>query len=305
MRSRVAFTIALALLLAFVGAAPAFAQLPGAIFTTLVDGSRVNANIYAAKCDVYLNGGPGPNAPPTAAGLPDGDYYFQVTDPSGQVLLSTDPVINRQFAVQGGSIIGVSGAGNHATGFDAGENSVTIQLCPFNDTPNPGGVYKAWVTPVGSFVGDPTLVDNGYTPGYFHGFIPASSKTDNFKVRHAGGHVACLTVVKFYDANANGHRDKRGNDLEPELNWPIRVLDPNGAEIGGELFTPVTLCNLVPGNYTVTEGDTDNPSFTYDVTANILDGVFLTPPSRTVVVTIGTADRELVFGNACADGVPH
>ena len=38
----------------------------GAIFTTVADGSRVNANIFSAKCDglgVYLDGGPGPNAP--------------------------------------------------------------------------------------------------------------------------------------------------------------------------------------------------------------------------------------------------
>ena len=31
--------------------------LPGAIFTTLADGTRVNQNIYQAKCDVYLDGG--------------------------------------------------------------------------------------------------------------------------------------------------------------------------------------------------------------------------------------------------------
>src|SRR5437764_15231893 len=72
----------------------------GAIFTTAVDGSIVNANVqYATKCDVYLNGGPGPHAPASAAGLPAGNYYFQVTDPNGQTLLSTDAVANRQFHV--------------------------------------------------------------------------------------------------------------------------------------------------------------------------------------------------------------
>jgi len=293
MRTRLVLTIAVALLLAFASAVPASAQLPGAIFTTDVNGSRVNQNIYENKCDVYLDGGPGPNAPATAASLPDGDYYFQVTDPSGQVLLSTDPVANRQFTVEGGRIT----ASTHPTGTDQDQGALTVQLCPFNDTPNRGGVYKVWATPVGSFVGDPTLVDNGYTPGYFHGFIPASSKTDNFKVKHAGGHVACLTIGKFFDANGNGVLD-RG---ESTLNWPVTVTDPNGALIGGQLFTPATLCNLVPGTYTVTEGDTDNPSLTYNVTANILDGVYLTPPNRTVVVTIGTSDRELIFGNACAD----
>ena len=79
----------------------------GAIFTTVADGSRVNANIFSAKCDglgVYLDGGPGPNAPPTAAGLPDGDYFYQVTDPSGKVLLSTDAQRYRRFTVVGGLI---------------------------------------------------------------------------------------------------------------------------------------------------------------------------------------------------------
>jgi hypothetical protein len=61
----------------------------GAIFTTKADGSEVNYNIYDAKEDVYLDGGPGPGAPQHAAGLDDGVYVFQVTDPSGKVLLST------------------------------------------------------------------------------------------------------------------------------------------------------------------------------------------------------------------------
>ena len=58
--------------------------LSGAIFTTNMNGTRVNQNHYNDKCEVYLDGGPGDNAPQWAAGLPDGDYYFQVTDPSGK-----------------------------------------------------------------------------------------------------------------------------------------------------------------------------------------------------------------------------
>src|SRR5712664_4603576 len=85
-------------------ASTAEAGVSGAIFTTTVTGSAVNANQYESKCAVYLDGGPGPHAPATAAGLPDGDYYFQVTDPSGGQLLSTDPVSNRRFHVTGGVI---------------------------------------------------------------------------------------------------------------------------------------------------------------------------------------------------------
>src|SRR4051812_29981340 len=90
---------ALALILAtfLTASAQAAPPLSGAIFTTFPDGSIVNANVqYTSKCQVYLDGGPGPNAPAGAAGLPAGDYYFQVTDPSGKKLLSTDSVSNRR-----------------------------------------------------------------------------------------------------------------------------------------------------------------------------------------------------------------
>src|ERR1700755_394116 len=84
---------------------PAAADAPsGAIFTTVADGSEVNFNIYPSKDAVYLDGGPGPGAPQTAAGLDDGTYVFQVTDPSGKTLLSTDAAQCRQFTVTNGII---------------------------------------------------------------------------------------------------------------------------------------------------------------------------------------------------------
>src|SRR5688500_14000841 len=94
-------------------------QLSGAIWTTDESGQRVNQNQYELPCDVYLNGGP---AKEGAAGLPEGDYYFMVTEPSGSDndpeggpsrLLTTDDVELRQFHVGAtGEIDGVSGEGN-------------------------------------------------------------------------------------------------------------------------------------------------------------------------------------------------
>src|SRR2546426_5307259 len=120
---------------------PAYAQLSGAIFTTTANGGAVNFNIYPSKDAVYLSGGPPPNAPPTAAGLPDGTYVFQVTDPSGKTLLSTDIANCRQFTVANGIITGVVNAGacTHLTGVDIDHNAVTVQLMPYADTPNNGG----------------------------------------------------------------------------------------------------------------------------------------------------------------------
>lgn len=132
-------------------------QLSGAIFTTDVTGAPVNLNHYAAKQDVYLNGGPGINAPDDAAGLPAGIYAFQVTDPSGKTLLSTDPVSCRRVEVDAsGRFVSVAPSGScaHATGTDAEDGGITVQLFPYLDTPNNRGEYKVWLTPYDAL--DPT-----------------------------------------------------------------------------------------------------------------------------------------------------
>jgi hypothetical protein len=170
---------AVPLVAALAWAAPASAApLSGAIFTTDASGVPVNLNIYADKQDVYLNGGPGINAPASAAGLPAGTYSFQVTDPSGKTLLSTDAVACRQFTVDASGVIqsvAASGACAHLTGIDGEDLGITVQLFPFADTPNNGGVYKVWVSPT-------SLLDCS-APGNKHCFVPRYSKTDNFKVR--------------------------------------------------------------------------------------------------------------------------
>ena len=152
----------------------------GAIFTTLEDGSIVNANIYSAKEDVYLDGGPGPKAPAGSAALPEGDYFFQVTDPSGMTLLSTDSIFCRRIHIDADGVIDavIEGPGGceHDTGIDqdhADLGAITVQLFPYADTPNPGNEYKVWITPV-----------SAYNPAQtrFHGFVPSNTKTDNFKV---------------------------------------------------------------------------------------------------------------------------
>ncbi len=300
--------------------ASAATHVSGAIFTTLEDGSRVNANIYDSKLDVYLDGGPGPNAPQSAAGLPDGNYYFQVTDPSGKTLLSTDPVLCREFRVADGIIVEYVSAGRtytkgaktyacnldghdngkHDTGADVDHGALTIQLMPYDDTPNKGGVYKAWATPTGQFVGDPNKVDNPCGTGCFHGFLPAFSKTDNFKARHGGRPFTnpIINVRKFVDTDGDGVWDAG----EPEVGidyfidgggWPVSVMDPN--EVTSDGFTPYQYLPGFAGAYIVTEG---LPSG-WTQTAAYLDGVAQTV-SVDVTVNVAFTDGEthtVVYGN--------
>ena len=274
------------------------ANVSGALFTTTMNGTRVNANIYSAKCGVdgvWIDGGPGPNAPQTAAGLDDGDYYFQVTDPSGKTLLSTDAVKNRQFRVSGGIIVSLSGAGNHNTALDNDHGATTIELCPYLDTPNPGGVYKAWITPVGSFNGDPNKVDNRCSNGCFHGFVASQSKTDNFKVK-GGAAAACLEVLKVYDIDGNGNGDI---GVDPLIAWPVTIVDPLGSS--NTFYTgyekECTFAQLVPGLYTLVEGTVPG----WHLTFNIIDGAYARTPDEAVLVRIkNNSTREVVYGNTDA-----
>ena len=285
----------------------AYAGVSGAIFTTLSNGARVNDNIYTQKCGaqgVWLDGGPGPNAPQGAAGLPDGDYFFQVTDPSGKTLLSTDAVKFRQIHVSGGIITGLSGAGNHNTGTDIDHGATTIELCPFSDTPNPGGVYKVWVTPIDQFVGDTSAVDNTCKTCGFHGFIPGWSKTDNFKVGTGEG-GACLVVWKDIDNDGSGTVSYTPSAPDGSIAWPVTIFDSNTGT-SNTFFTPFgtqkdtcTFAQLPPGVYTFTEGTAAN----YVLSFNRLDNKYLTTgtyPDTVVQIRIKTGDtgyHELVFGN--------
>ena len=144
-RAVILFSVLLAAAILLSVCSAALAQMPGAIWTTDTAGT-VNRNIYYAKCDVYLNGGPAHRNSP---GLPDGAYYYQVTDPSGADLLSTGAIGSRTLTVAGGWVVGL------------------IQLCPYLDTSNPGGEYKVWITAQSDFIAEtgPTIRSTPPRPG--------------------------------------------------------------------------------------------------------------------------------------------
>jgi hypothetical protein len=191
---RISSVLSMLWLVAATLAAPSvFARVAGAIYTTVSDGSEVNFNIYASKSDVYINGGPGKGAGTNASGLvPDGVYVFMVTSPDGQ-LLSTDPAECRLVQVTGGIVVGSTGTCPHLTGTLQAGGATAVQLMPYADTPNPGGEYKVWLTPLDMYLCPLELVtcDEGR-----NGFLPSESKTDNFKVNS----VADEIDTRFFDS---------------------------------------------------------------------------------------------------------
>src|SRR5262245_39026455 len=190
------------------------AQISGAIYTSDRNGGVVNGNLYRRKADVYLCGGPGPNAPCSASGLPNGHYYFQVTNPSGTVLLSQDAIQSREVVVQNGVITQSVNSAHASRPGPCG--SRVVQLIPFLDTTSAGDEYKVWLTPVSRW--DPAL------SGSF-GFLSRYSKTDNFKVRN-GQPIAqsIITGYKFFDHSEDGLWNPSLDPLEvPIGGWRIEL----------------------------------------------------------------------------------
>lgn len=216
---RFALPATLALIVALLAPLIAVAGPPvsGAIFTTDAACAGVNLNIYGDKADVYLDGGP---THPGAAGLPDGVYYVQVTEPDGTVL-----------GVSNGAAVTVSG-GNFAQCYQLSAILLTASsgftAAGYDDTTNAGGEYKVWVSNESSFTNEAT-------------------KTDNFKVKSVGDQTppsGTIDVLKFYDANANGLND----DGQLIAGWRVRIQD----SINYIRFTPVSVI-VDPDDYVVTE----------------------------------------------------
>lgn len=279
------------------------AGFQGSIYTTTFDGLSVNENSYSSKDAVYLSGGPQNT---TANGLPDGTYYFQVTDPSGATLLSTDPAVCRQLVVFSGRVTAVEGPScQHSTGIPNSANGSTpVKLAPFADTPNSGSQYKVWLIRQGS--GTTVAAD-----GMHINFSPNNAKTDNFKVLF----VACpncsptslLAGRKFYDANGNGLFDEGEVTLEGVQiliiagatttvvttneagNWNITV--PTGVEYIVLEFLPFTGPDGEPGSY-------------WQQTAPVAD----TEGFQGYVGTVNGDQTNLNFGNICfkpnSEGTP-
>jgi hypothetical protein len=268
MKTKTKLTLIIALAGCFLCGNIFAAPVPGAIWTTDPTCSGVDLNIYASKGDVYLNGGPA-----HGTHLPPGDYYVQVTNPSGSCVLGASAGqpfhVNADGSTNCIQLCAVLVNADPACAL----NGQIDPDCGYNTTPNEGGEYKAWVSM------DPTFPNN-------------ESKTDNFKVREdAPPDPPNLCVNKFYDANVNGVKDP----TECYINgWPFQVFADNN------LFVESTTswCGLVDeDSYRVVEGDIAN----WIHTGVTVGGVLFTGPGSPAAVYPVTLppDQTVEFGNVC------
>lgn len=189
---------------------PTAPSISGAVYTTvnLYDPNyasechngnpAVNCNQYTGKQFVYLNGGPTHNQL-----SPDGVYFFAVLAPSGQANPSDgvaqnlsypyDCYQNREIWISGGEVKGVIHSTDpscfHNTSvlpvgtphfMASGAQGNFVQLFPYADTPNPGGVYIMAVCYVASPATTPTAPVPLANPSSVD---PSTCKYDAFKVQ--------------------------------------------------------------------------------------------------------------------------
>jgi len=266
------------LILAFVAvvatlivAVPVLAAAPsGAIFTSTlgpdnVHCSGVDLNIYGNKDAVYLNGGP---AHPGAAGLDDGYYYVQVTEPDG-TLLGTSVGSGNEMPV-------------HVTNGEFDQcyklSEILIKNSDgtpgYDDTSNSGGEYKAWVS-----------TDSTFTN--------SNTKTDNFKVKEGGDNPdnqATLHVRKYYDANADGQYTAGETYL---TGWKFRIHD----NIDWIRYTPADMILEAPDDYWVSEFKPIETNWIATDAGTEQDPVYNTQAKKYSLQ--GQDDVTAKFGNVC------
>jgi hypothetical protein len=312
------------IVLAFAGGASAV--VAGAGFTTNdpnVDGNgsclngpasatpKVNCNLYGSKSFVWINGGPtaGQNS------LTDGTYFFAVLDPGGQkdpndgtdgnlsdVLPTSntpggDAYTAREFTVAGGKVATYIGSGHSTDSFYSDPNGLFINLMPYDDTTNPGGVYILAICQLST--------DQASEP--VEGIVaPSDCKYDAFKAPASTCVESCdptpfgtISGAKYYDANHNGQRDPGELGI---ANWPIDYHDGLSGSVLTDAAGEFSL-TLAPDTYSFAEAAANSPWLQTGNTVDASSNSSL-QTDKTYSFTLGATESVsgLLFGNVCAVG---
>lgn len=209
-----------------------------------------NCNSYVAKTDVWLSG------LPQALGGETGNFFFAVIAPGGQPnptdalypngkLLSTDTQSQRTFSMSTGSPVMTDNSSTHVIDSTQGK----IQIAPFLDSPNGGGVYILAIC---------QLNGDGST---------GACKYDAFKVGSSGPTIVPLSPLTVSKTAAGTYTDA--------FTWSLnKVLDATQTVTVDRSTTPPTF-----------SGNTGTIPVKYDVNVTITEKTYGFVATGTVTVT--------------------
>jgi hypothetical protein len=283
---------AAAITVVFVGSAGAI--VAGAGFTTNdpnIDGTssclngpasatpKVNCNLYGSKSFVWINGGPSNGANALTAGT----YFFAVLDPGGQQdpndgttgnlsdvfpTSSTgagDAYTAREFTVASSGKIATSIGSGHTTDATYSDpNGLFINLMPYDDTTNPGGVYILAICQLSTTQAASPITGT---------VTPSACKYDAFKAPISTCTSNCTPSVfgvvsgeKYYDGNLDGQLDD--NELGI-AGWKIDWHDGVGGTITTDAQGQFSR-SFTADTYTFTE---EQPTNTQHCVTETINGV--------------------------------
>ncbi len=217
------------------------AQSVGGIRVTDATGATPAGSIFGSRDQVNLAAGPADSAC-AGAGLPDGQYSFQVNDVTGTEELSADDISQRTFTASGGAISGYTG--NHAVSPATSScGSMLIGLAPFSRTSN--GVYTLSV-----------FCLSCTTPDAAPAFVTTIAFAVKENLHCLDTH--CVTGTVFRDDNANGVRDAGEPGLAGAL---VQAISPGHAVVYGQTAPDgsYSICGLTEDSYTISL--VNNPNY--------------------------------------------
>jgi hypothetical protein len=205
------------------------------------------------------------------------------------------PIVDiRQRKVNVTSGLMNSYSGTRYTGTGKCSGAITVELFPYLRTPNPGGEYKVWMTPVGDYACSNIPNQKDCTIGFF-GFIPSKSKTDNFKV---------------IDYDSDGTPDSE--DACPDGNYPSNApscVVPQTVSIAAtsaEAQEETQAVFGLPGQFTISLSQAPASDLTvfYTIGGTAFNGTDYSALSGSVIIPAGQTTATIAF-LALDNGVPN
>jgi hypothetical protein len=270
-----------AALLAF--AAPAFANVSGAVWTTGNDCTRVDQNIYLWLQDVAISGGPNNDH---AEGLEPGFYWVRVTTPDGTPLgTSTSAFLE---VGSDGRAVGCPNLWNNLKKASDGSTGYDV---------SPNAEYKAWVSTTSAFENNESKTDN-FRVHNPHIAVTQSCPGDVFV-----GDTIAITITVTNTGSVTLTNASINNSFFGALSLPDEY---NGSLAPGQSYSWTVTCPAVSAGAmnttTSVSGDDDFFTYTASSATNCQTNVYAPEVSKTAATTYTRTWSWTVSKSADASG---